>query len=56
MVKSVYEVAGYINIHISHNVLISGKLCQTFTYTEMWDSNIHRVKVAFMDNIEDLSM
>ena len=57
MIKSVYEVAACINIHISHNVLISGKLrYQTFTYTEMWDSNIRRVKVTFIDNIEGLSM
>lgn len=55
MVKSVYEVAGYINIYInSHDLLISGKLrYQTFTYTEMWDSNIHR---TFKGNMEDLSI
>ena len=47
MVRSVYEVAGYINIHISRNVLISGKLrYPAFTYTEMWYSNIHRVNVS----------
>jgi len=57
MVKSVYEVAACINIHISHNILISGKLrYQTFTCTEMWESNIHRVKVTIIDNIEALSM
>jgi hypothetical protein len=54
---TIYEVAGYININISYNVLISGKLrYQTFTYTEMWDNNIHRMKVTFIDSIEDLSM
>jgi len=55
MVKSACEVAGHINIHIiSHNVLISGKLrYQTFTFTEMWDSNIHR---TFKENMEDLSI
>lgn len=54
MVNSVYEVAGYINIHISHSVIIRGKLrYQTFNYTEMWNSNVHRVKVTFIDNIEE---